>query len=106
MGDVEDDGEERFSLTAWEASACVCDERGRDREIGSSEGALYSSCCRLGVAPIFLIAMGCDRYRLDWDGRTAFRLSSSTAAVCSDRRKAFATLKASWASLCARIKAF
>ena len=60
MVDVEDDEEDRFSLTACEVSACVCDERGRDREIGTSEGALYCNCCRLGVAAIFLIAMGCD----------------------------------------------
>ena len=109
MVDVEDDEEDRFSLTACEASACVCDERGRDREIGTSEGALYCNCCRLGVAAIFLIAMGCDWYRPDWgvdDGWAAFRLSSSRAAVSSDKRKAFATLKASRASLCARIKAF
>lgn len=39
-------------------------------------------------------------------GGAAFRRSSSTAAVSSDRRKAFATLKASRASLCAMIKAF
>lgn len=52
-----DDGDDRFSLTPWDVSVCVSDERGRDREIGSSEGALY---CKLGVAAIFLIAMGCD----------------------------------------------
>lgn len=106
MGDVDDDGDDRFSLTA---SACVCDERERDRVIGSSEGVLYCRCCRLGVAAIFLIAMGCDWYRLDGgveDGGAAFRRCSSRAAVSSDRRKAFSTLKASRASLCARIKAF
>ena len=110
MGDVEDDdGDDRFSLTACETSAGVCGERGRDRVIGSSEGELYCRCCRLGIAAIFLIAMGCDWCRLDEavdDGRAAFRRSSSTAAVSSDRRKAFATLYASRASLCARIKAF
>lgn len=80
MGDVEDDGDDRLSLRAWETSACVCDERGRDREIASPGG-------------------------VD-DGRAAFRRSRSAAAVSSERRKAFATLKASRASLCARIKAF
>ena len=80
MGDVEDDGDDRCSLTAWETSTCVCDERGRDRVIAFSRG-------------------------VD-DDRAAFRRSSSTAAVSLERRKAFATLKASRASLCARIKAF
>jgi hypothetical protein len=80
VGDVEDDEDDRFSLTGWGTSGCVCDERGRDRVIELDGG-------------------------VD-DGRAAFRRSSSAAAVSSDRRKAFATLKASRASLCARIKAF
>ena len=80
MGDVEDGGDDRCSLTVWETSGCVCDERGRDRVIASSGG-------------------------VD-EGRDAFRRSRSTAAVSSERRKALATLKASRASLCARIKAF